>query len=299
MPWQSYCNVKEMKKILFLHDPLSALPATLLSSVVNLASADDSFVKVLLLGRLYFYADTPYYGQPSISLTEPPSTILPAIEIQKTDMEQAERQQLKEDLLLLETRFKKAGIKYSFSEEVSTLAEILTHSAYADLIIADALINVPGPVHLSLNVSIKELLVDAHCPVVLLREGDMPPDRIVLSYDGSYSSMYSIRSFSYLFPNLRYVPTFIVYISPKEQKEPRDLHHIKDWLPLHFDDATVEVLPGEPADVLPAVANKFSDSTLVVMGAYGRSALSRLFRESLANSILQKANASLFLTHER
>ncbi|MBS1605494.1 MAG: universal stress protein [Bacteroidetes bacterium] len=38
--------------------------------------------------------------------------------------------------------------------------------------------------------------------------------------------------------------------------------------------------------------------TIVVMGAYGRTAVSRLFRQSLSNTILQKTNASLFVTHE-
>jgi len=288
-----------MKKILFLHDPLSPVPPALLSSVVNVASADHSYVKILLLGRLYFYGNSPYYGEPSISLTAPPSIISPATEVLKEDVEQTEKQLLKQRLPQLEARFKEAGIRCSFSDEVSSLAEILTHSAYADLIIADALINIPGPVHPSLNVSIRELLVDTHCPVLLLREGDMPPDRVLLCYDGSFSSMHAIRSFSYLFPNLRYIPCIVLHVAGREQKEPQDLHFLKDWLPVHFDNHTVEVLPGEPADVLPAVANKLSDSTLVVMGAYGRSALSRLFRHSLANAVLEKAGAALFITHER
>lgn len=87
-------------------------------------------------------------------------------------------------------------------------------------------------------------------------------------------------------------------MSGKEQKEPANLRYLKDCLPLHFDDTTVEILPGEPADVLPPFAAKVSGSTLVVIGANGRSALSRLFRQSSANAILEKANAYLFITHE-
>lgn len=37
-----------MKKILFLHDPLSSVPASLLSALVNLALTDHSYIKVLL-----------------------------------------------------------------------------------------------------------------------------------------------------------------------------------------------------------------------------------------------------------
>jgi len=288
-----------MKKILFLHDPLSSMPATALSSVVNLASADHSYIKVLLLGRLYFYGNIPYYGETSLPLTGMPSAMSAEAVQRNEKMEEADRRQIADSLRLLETSFKDAGIKYSFAEEVVSLPDILKHSVYSDLIVADALLNTPGPVYSSMNVSVRELLVDAHCPVLLLRERDMPPDRIVFSYDGSYSSMHAIRMFVYLFPHLRYIPSYVVHVTAKEQKEPGDLHHLKDWLPIHFDNATVEVLPGQPADVLPAIANKLSDSSLVVMGAYGRSALSRMVKQSLANSILEKANASLFITHER
>jgi nucleotide-binding universal stress UspA family protein len=288
-----------MKKILFLHDHTSAIPDTLLSAMVNLASADHSHIQVLLLGSLFYYGNIPYYGESTIPISQPAPVIVPETADLKETMEQAGRKQLKESLKTLEGRFAGAGIPFHFSQEAVSLDEILKQSIYADLIIADALLNVPGPVHPSINVSMRELLADAYCPVLLLREGDMPPDRVVLSYDGSYSSMQAIRSFSYLFPHLRYIPSFVVYVSGKEQKEPADLHYLKDWLPIHFDDSAIEVLPGEPADILPAFASETSGSTLLVMGAYGRSALSRLFRQSLANFLLAKTSASLFITHER
>jgi nucleotide-binding universal stress UspA family protein len=288
-----------MKEILFLHDPLSTMPDTRLSSLVNLAKADGSQIKVLLPGKPFFYSDTTYYyGDPIIPIAaSAPATEPDATEL-KRQMEQAGELQMKESLRALESTFTQAGVPFSCSTAGISLAELLKQSAYADLVVADALLNVPGPFHPSLNISVSDLLADAHCPVLLLRQGDMPPDRIMLSYDGSLSSMQAIRSFSYLFPELRAVPCFIVYVSGDEQREPDDLPYLKNWLPLHFDDYTVEILPGEPAEVLPAFAGKEQDSTLVVMGAYGRSALSRLFRQSLANSILEKANASLFVTHE-
>lgn len=288
-----------MKKILLLHDPLSPIPSTLLSSLVSLVAADQSYIKVLLLDKLFFYGNIPYYGENTIPIVEPTPSIMPETAELRAEMEQTGRQQMKESLQELETRFKEAEIAFDLRQEASSLEEILKQSAYADLLIADALLNVPIPFRLSMNVSIKELLADAHCPVLLLREGKMPPDQIILSYDGSFSSMQAIRSFSYLFADLRYIPAVVIYVSGKGQKEPSDLHYLKDWLPLHFDHSIVEILPGEPADVLPAFANKVPGNALVIMGAYGRSVVSRIFRQSLANFLLEKTNASLFITHER
>jgi|GEM_PF-336864 len=288
-----------MKKIVFLHDPLSAIPTTLLSALTNLASADHSVVNVVLLGRLFFYSHIPYYGEPAIAIAQPTPAVVPEASDVRVEIDQAERQQWKESLRELEAGMSKAAIKYRIASEALSLDELLKESAYADLIVADALLRVPGPVHPSTNVSIRELLADAHCPVLLLRDGDIPPDRIVLAYDGSWNSLQAIRSFSYLFPHLRYIPCTVVYVAGKEQKEPADLHLLKDWLPAHFDDARVEVLPGEASEMLPAFANALAGSTLVVMGAYGRSALSRLFHQSLANFLLEKTAVALFVTHER
>jgi hypothetical protein len=206
---------------------------------------------------------------------------------------------MERNLQSLNEVFTLAGIKFSFSEEVISVPDIVKHSAYADLILADALINFAYFLHAPLNVSVKELLADAHCPVLLLREGKIPPDRIILFYDGSYSSIYAIKCFSYLFPGLRHLPTYIVNATPHEGNDGlENYHYLKDWLPLHFDDFTIEVLSGKVPDILTAYVSKLPGSNIVVMGAYGRTALSRLFRQSLANSILEKTDASLFATHE-
>ena len=60
----------------------------------------------------------------------------------------------------------------------------------------------------------------------------------------------------------------------------------------------VEVLPGKPSEVLPAFVAHHGGTPLVVMGAYGRTAVSRFFRQSLADAVMEKTDASLFTTHE-
>src|SRR5258708_4060977 len=171
-----------MKKMLFLVDVLQS-PAPILPSIVNLARPDNSFVYVIFLQRAHFQADLVY----------PLGTDLPALE---ADVE-ADQQQMKDDIRLIRDTFSAEGLSFKFSEEDVSLDEVLKNSAFSDLILADARTNMSDFLYAPLNISMKDLLTDAHCPVLLLREEGKPVERIVLSYDGSYSSIYAIKQFSY------------------------------------------------------------------------------------------------------
>ena len=72
---------------------------------------------------------------------------------------------------------------------------------------------------------------------------------------------------------------------------------IKEWLPLHYPNAAIEVLKDETRDQLTKFINQLSNP-LVIMGAFGRNSLSRFFKESLANIIVKQTNVPLFVTHD-
>ena len=271
-----------MKKILLLLDVLHS-PAAILSSIVRLAKEDDSFIQVLFLHRAHFQADLAY----------PLSADIPMLEAN----EKADHQLLEDNLQLVRDAFQVAGLPFRISDEETLLDELLDNTAFSDLILADARMNLPDFLYAPLNISMKDLLTDAHCPLLLLRENSQPTERVVLAYDGHYSSIYAIKQFSYLFPELRAVPTFLLEISSREGKLDHQ-DYLKDWLPRHFENVVVEVLPGKASEILPAFINRQTGPTMVVMGAYGRTAVSRLFRQSLANAVIEKTASSLFITHE-
>lgn len=82
----------------------------------------------------------------------------------------------------------------------------------------------------------KDLLSDAHCPLLLLREDGMPPDKLILAYDGSYSSIYAIKQFRYLFSHLSSLPAFLVTIAADEKKGIAHGDMLKHWAPYHFQN---------------------------------------------------------------
>jgi hypothetical protein len=273
-----------MKNILLLLDVLHS-PVPVLSSAINTAKTSGAFVEVIFLHRVHFLVDLVY----------PLGTDLPGLEAD----EQADRQILDDNTQLIRDTFTPAGVKFVISEEETTsLDDLLEKSAFSDLILTDARTKVSDFLYAPLDVSMNDLLSDAHCPLLLLREDGMPPDKIVLAYDGSYSSIYAIKQFCYLFPGLCSLPTFLVTIPSDEKKGVEHGKYLNDWAPYHFENIRVEVLPGKPPEILPDFINHHGGVPLVVMGAYGRTAISRLFRQSLANSVLERTAASLFVTHE-
>jgi nucleotide-binding universal stress UspA family protein len=75
-------------------------------------------------------------------------------------------------------------------------------------------------------------------------------------------------------------------------------NYLSDWLPQHFSRLQQQILHGNLHRELVRFIRKGEDSTLVIMGAYGRNAVSRLFHRSLANVVIEETNACLFIMHE-
>jgi nucleotide-binding universal stress UspA family protein len=282
-----------MKRILLLLDGLHG-PSGILSSVLPIVQTDNSFVQVIVLHRSYVLADLSY----------PLGTDLPVMETEREE----DRRLLEDNLHLIHNTLALSKVNYSVEEGDITLDEVLKNSAFADLILADARIVFSDLLYFPLRISFKDLLADAHCPVLLLREEISQVERIILAYDGSYSSIYAIKLFSYLFPVWRSLPAYLITIRTGENRtgenragEKKELDHqeyVKSWLPRHFDHVETEIIQGRAPEKLPDFINRYTDNMIVVMGAYGRTAVSRLFRQSLANAILEKTGAALFTTHE-
>lgn len=90
---------------------------SLISAIVNLATSDHSFVKVLFWTGGIFGENIPYYGELAFLANEPAFTILPGAMVQNVKAEDSNRQDLKGIFQLLETAFTQAAIKFTFFGE--------------------------------------------------------------------------------------------------------------------------------------------------------------------------------------
>ena len=184
------------------------------------------------------------------------------------------------------------GIKCMIDQNTDvTLEELVDHSAFADLILCDAKEELGG-------IPIRELLTDTHCPVLLVPQNASLPARAVLCYDESFSSILAMKMYSYLFPEWKDIPATVLSINPKGDNGLRFDDYLNDWLPQHFSNLEKLILQGNLQRELVSFIRKNDEPTILVMGAFARNAVSRLFHRSLANIVIEETNASIFIMHE-
>jgi len=193
---------------------------------------------------------------------------------------------------------KKAGIKAFIHRDKSiALHELLKESIYTDLLVINRQETLSHFMEDKPTRFITYLLVDVQCPVLIVPEVFNKPERVVLLYDGTPSSVYAARMFSYMLPQLKNLP--IEVLSVESDKDIRTIHEpllIKEFIDCHFPNATFEILRGDPETEIVNYL-EFEEHTLAVLGAYKRNMVSRWFKASMADVLMDETNLPLFVAH--
>ena len=80
----------------------------------------------------------------------------------------------------------------------------------------------------------QEALHDIECPAVVVPENFDFPENNILAYDGSESSVFAIKQFAYLFPELASNNTILVFAKSKEVEELPDQDYIEELAARHY-----------------------------------------------------------------
>lgn len=177
------------------------------------------------------------------------------------------------------------------------LAEALEESRFADLLLVRcdttfSVIKDTNPTRF-----VKDLLVEAQCPVMVMPETTHYVREIFFSYNGTFSSTFAIRQFTNLFGDtMGEIPVKVVYITEENEKKIPYGKLIKEYLNHHYEEVTYHSLEGKPAAELLALT-LHNTNGIITLGAYGRSRTSRFFHHSDADAILRTANIPIFITH--
>lgn len=197
----------------------------------------------------------------------------------------------------------KAGVAYSIHRHRNiSLLEALETSIYADLLVVDrkeTFAYEPAKVP---SRFIRDLLTDIQCPVLLTPSGKSPlmPEwsNVVLLYDGEPSSVYAIKMFSYLLTSQSPVTVTVLSVNA-EGNHLKNKQLSRDFIHGHFPDAAYHVVEGDPETEIIRHLKKQPKDTLVVLGAYRRGAVSRWFRESMADTLMSAVDLPLFIAHNK
>ena len=149
------------------------------------------------------------------------------------------------------------------------IEELIAETRYADLVVADPTITFTNKAEVVPTVFIRELLARSECPVLVAPESFEWINEIVFAYDGSRSSVFAIKQFTYMFPELCTRRVLVVEVCEGEEHEVTAKENLSAWLHNNYTDIRYLVLYGKPKDELFGYLLE-KDKMLVVMGSFGR-----------------------------
>ena len=261
-----------MEKIITLFNVLHA-PWHVLSFAINLAKESGGNITGVFLSPSSKHKTYPFPND--MNLTE---------ETLSEQMISKENEELlNDDIKLFNDECAYSGISADVKSNVS-IDQFIDDCKPEHLIIADTRAEF-----------INTLLPKISCPVLLTGE-KAAPNKSVLMLDERESSRHAIKKFAEVLPKFTELPATIVSVNLNDEQNSANAAFVKS---LHgtFKDLEVKKLNGNIERELLNFLQNGNDDSIVVMGAFGRSGVSRFFQDSLANVVLDETRLSLFIVH--
>lgn len=194
---------------------------------------------------------------------------------------------------------REAKVNYTVHNDRDLAMDELMHeSVYADVMVVGANETMTHYEEKAPTRFIRHALDKVQCPVVILPKVYRAPEKIILLYDGEPSSVYAIKMFSYIFHELKDLPVELLSVNnPNQSLHLHDNRLMKELMRRHFPEAEYVILKGEASTEIPSYVTQQNQNAIVVLGAYGRSKVSRIVDESMADVLIKNVPMPLFIAH--
>lgn len=178
--------------------------------------------------------------------------------------------------------------------DLHVLETIQKETRYADLLVLSSALFYENLGEDAQEEYLKTAMHKAECPIIVLPEEFAFPKSIIITYDGSESSVYAMKQFSYIFPQLSSLSTLITYVSVKNDIP--DMSYLEELAALHFEDLTITKLS---IDAKKYFTTWLSDkgNALLVTGGFNRPGISELFKKNFAWDVIKEQKLPLFIAH--
>lgn len=264
-----------MKKIIVLFNGISA-PWHITTFALNIAKQHNAAVLALFLKD--DAADYPF-----------PSDIKSVQKDYSKKQERADDESLEEkNIQMFKTFCQDENVMCDFRKNIS-LKELVKFSSDASIVVSDARDE-------SQKYSLKEIMTQVKCPICLVSANASEIKTSILLYDGKENSMHAIKSYTEQLPKLCEEKSYLVRINEEDSSD--DAKEAVQQFHNKFPALEEISLKGNLEKTLLEFLDEHTENAMVVMGAYGRSALSLLFKPSLSNVVLKQTRTSLFIAHD-
>ncbi|WP_143306428.1 universal stress protein [Chitinophaga vietnamensis] len=183
-----------------------------------------------------------------------------------------------------------------FRGSAVTPDEVIEEAKLSDLLIADATTSLAEEEEPVPSRFIRHLLAGATCPVLITPPVFEAVEEVVFCYDHSDAAIHAMKQFSLLLPVFSECRATVLTVNKEGVILPEEKRRLREWLCKYYDNAEFKVLEGDPDTQLFTYLMK-SKRTLVVMGAYGRSVVSRFFHQSHADLLMRSLAFPVFIAH--
>lgn len=279
-----------MKKIIVTIDAITYNEHALEYAIGIARRSGGMILGVFLHDMSYIYADLPGIFD-----------LVPVEYSNIVKKQHEDHEKLELNLKLFNERCNQENIKHKahFYDGTDIASFLINESVFADILILDEHMSFTNAGTHQLSNFIADVLEDAHCPVLVIPAKFEPVENVFLCYDGTPSSVYAIKMYSYLFPEWSEKPTTLVSFNPTSSNHLTNSENIKDLLHQHFSNIQFDVEHEKrAANAVLSFFKLYQDNAFIVMGAYGRSQFSRLLKKSLSNTIIKEIKAPVFITHK-
>jgi nucleotide-binding universal stress UspA family protein len=176
------------------------------------------------------------------------------------------------------------------------LSELAKETRYADLLILGSEIFYEKLGTMRPNVYLENALHHSECPVIVVPEKFNFPQSVIIAYDGSKNSVYSIKQFAYLLPELTNKRALVLF-SDNEKEELPNRSNIEELAARHFSDLAFFTVDMDFKKYFATWTIKKS-TPIVIAGSYGRSAFSQLLKRSFIAEIICDYKTPVFIAHK-
>jgi nucleotide-binding universal stress UspA family protein len=213
-------------------------------------------------------------------------------------IEEEDTEMFEQNIAKFENHCRNNDIDYRVHKGFSdyTLPNLQKESIYADLLIIGTEAFFENLDTQSPNIYLQDALHSIKCAAVLVPEKFEFPESIVLAYDGSDNSVFAIKQFAYLFPELCGKEVMLVYASEDDEADFPDKIEMEELAARHFSNLTLCKLDINPRKFFSTWISE-KKSALLVSGSYKRSGVSQIFKKSFIKDVIAKHELPIFISH--
>ena len=214
-------------------------------------------------------------------------------------LDDSETEAIEKNIVAFEDLCKRNDIEFRVRKDFTDLAlpELKKESRFADLMIIGSETFYENMGTGDPNTYLKDALHGIECPAVIVPNNFTFPLNNILAYDGSESSVFAIKQFIYLLPELVNNKTMLINIISDDEKNIPDEAYIEELTARHFKDLTITKLEIDSKKYFSTwIADR--GASILVSGAFGRSSFSNVFRKSFIADVIKQHKVPVFVSHK-